>query len=326
MKAIITQKVKDSISTIGNKTKQKSALKIYGALYYREMRKNSNGFFQVPSLYLEAINKRYKDIIDHLIKDGIIEYYTRPIQDPSNIFDSIDKKYYNKTLGICMSYRFLIDITIGEEIIIDMDANKNKNWYSLTKSSLEQLGYTDIKISRDSFGRRVHHNLTQIYKKELSNKGFSVIDAKCSQPRLLYIMMKERGTIDNEYNSIFDNNDDFYGYILDKLNLDDRQQGKDLFMYWLNSEGYVPNYKIHSLFPTASKFIKELKSRNYKDSSATLQREEAKIWIDDILENLPATFGLTIHDSIIIKDKDARKVLNYCKEKYPQIEFDMKEL
>jgi len=97
-------------------------------------------------------------------------------------------------------------------------------------------------------------------------------------------------------------------------------------MFWLNSNGYVQDVNIHKLFPEVSKFIKSLKNKNYKDAASFLQREEAKIWIDDLLENLPVDFGLTIHDSLIIRDKDAIKVLKYCKDKYPQIEFDVKEL
>jgi hypothetical protein len=326
MKVIVPKLVKYSIMNSGNKTVQGNALKVYAALFQRSLRKNSEGYFDVPSTYLKSINTRYYKIIDKFIEDGIIDYFKRAVQDENDIFTTNIRKYYNKSLGICMKYKFLIDISKGEEIEVDMDNYKKRNWYKITHNSLTTLGYNDIKITRDDFGRRVHHNLTQTYKKELSNRGYSVIDAKCSQPRLLYIMMKSRNLIDSKYNFIFDNNIDFYSYLIESLELDDRKQAKDLFMYWLNSEGYVPNYKIHTLFPEVSKFIKGLKSKNHKDSSATLQREEAKIWIDDLLENLPVSFGLTIHDSLIVKDKDVLKVLKYCKSKYPQIEFDIKEL
>ena len=133
--------------------------------------------------------------------------------------------------------------------------------------------------------------------------------------------------VDTNYNKIFEEGDDFYRVLVDELDLlNGRQQAKDLFMYWLNSNGYVPNYNIHNLFPVASNYIKSLKKGNYRNSSATLQREEAKIWIDDLLDNAPVNFALTVHDSLIVKDKDALKVLKYCKAKYPQIEFDLKEL
>lgn len=319
--------VKYSIGSVGNKTFQSTALKIYAALYDLSKKKNSEGFFPVPSVYLRDINKKYFIIIDKFIEDGIIEYFTRQVSDGKDIFTTHERKYYNKRLNQCMRYRFLINIENGEEIDVDMDSNKQKRWYKITKDSLEQLGYKNIKISRDSFGRRVHHNLTQTYKHELENRGFMVIDSKCSQPRLLYLMMKNKGIVDQQYNYIFENNLDFYTHILNHLNLGDRQEAKDLFMYWLNSESYIPNkYKINNLFPEASKYIKSLKNKNYKDSSSTLQREESKIWIDDILNNLPFSFGLTIHDSLIVRDKDIIEALKYCKSKYPQIEFSVNEL
>lgn len=325
MEVTIPKLVKYSIMDSGNKTVQSNALKIYAALVQRSLRKNSDGYFDVPSTYLKSINLRYYKIIDKFIEDGILDYYKRAVQGDT-IFDTKIKKFYSAELNICMKYKFLIDIEKGDKVEVDMDTNRKKKWHKITESTLQSLGYTDIKITRDSFGRRVHHNLTQTYKYELANRGLSVIDAKCSQPRLLYIMMKNLNIEDCLYNSIFDNGEDFYNYIVDRLKLTDRKQAKDLFMYWLNSDGYVPNYNIHNLFPEVSKFLKTLKSKNHKDSSSRLQREEAKIWIDDLLENLPVDFGLTIHDSLIIRDKDAIKILKYCKAKYPQIEFDIKEL
>lgn len=324
MKVIVPNEVIDSIKTIGNKTSQKNAFKIYAALCKREVRKNKVGYFDVPSTYLESINKRYSRAIDKFIEDGIIEFYKRPIQG-DNIFDTVYKKYYNKNLGICMKYRFLIDIRTGVEIEIDMDNPNNKRWYEITKNTLINLGY-EPKITRDSFGRRVHHNAIYDYKQYLSDKGLSVIDAKCSQPRLLYLIMKERGIVDANYSSIFENGVDFYSYIIKNLNIEDRVEAKLLFMFWLNSDGYVKDSNIHRLFPEVSRFIKSLKTKNYKDAASFLQREEAKIWIDDLLENLPVDFGLTIHDSLIVKNKDSYDVLEYCKNKYPQIEFDIKEL
>lgn len=326
MKVTLPKLVKYSIMDSGNKTVQSNALKVYAALTQRSERKNSEGYFDVPSTYLKSINTRYYKIIDKFIEDGILDYFKRAVQDEQDIFTTNIRKYYNKNLGICMKYKFLIDIEKGEEVEVDMDNNRKKRWHKITTNTLINLGYKDVRISRDSFGRRVHHNLTQTYKFELANKGLSVIDAKCSQPRLLYLMMKNRGIVDETYNYIFENGLDFYNCLIERLNETDRKSAKDLFMYWLNSEGYVPNYNIHKLFPEVSKFIKTLKNKNHKDSASTLQREEAKIWIDDLLENLPVEFGLTIHDSLIIRDRDAMKVLKYCKEKYPQIEFDIKEL
>ncbi len=320
MKLKLPIEVKNCINTLGNKTAKNNGLKIYAVLINQSNRKNKHGYFPAPSTLLESVNKRYSRAIKSFIENGIIEYFKGVKQDSDNIFNTIETKYYNTNRGICMKYRFLIDTTIGEDIEINMNSNKNYRWYSILEKSLNELGY-EADITRDNFGRRVHHPIIPVYKEELKDKGFAIIDAKASQPKLLLNLMKSKGIIDTEYEKSF--NKDFYNYIVEKLNLENRKQAKDLFMFWLNSSGYVPNYKIHILFPVASNFIKGLKTKNYKDACSYLQREEAKIWIDDLLQNIPTTFALPIHDCLIIKDKDAEIILDWCKSKYNDIDFTL---
>lgn len=95
--------------------------------------------------------------------------------------------------------------------------------------------------------------------------------------------MKSKSIIDENYNEIFDNGEDFHLYLVDKLRLDGsisgegpRKDAKDLFMFWLNSDGYVPNSGIRGLFPVASSYIAKIKSKNYKNSSSTLQKRRSK--------------------------------------------------
>lgn len=326
MKIIIPEEVIKSVNGFKRKDVKDVAYKIYSVLKRLEERKNTTtGWFDVPSTYLISINKNYKRTIDKFIEDGIIEYYSRPSTDTKDIFNSVQKKYYNKTLGFCMKYKFLIDTEVGTEYEFDTENPNKKRWYELIKSSLISLAY-EPNISRDTFGRRVHHNAIYDHKSNLKDKGFSIIDAKCSQPRLLYLIMKEKGIYDKAYYDIFESGDDFYLYLIEKLKLKNRQEAKDLFMFWVNSDGYVPNTGIFQLFTNTSNFIKSLKTRSYKQAASYLQRYEAKIWIDDLLENIPVSFALPIHDALLVRTFDAREVLSYCKSKYPQIEFDLKEL
>jgi hypothetical protein len=97
-------------------------------------------------------------------------------------------------------------------------------------------------------------------------------------------------------------------------------------MFWLNGNGYVPNYGIHTLFPFVSSFLKNLKKGNYKNSGSLLQRIESKIWIDDILNNIPCDFAIPIHDSVIVKEEDVENVLKYCQAKYPQLKFKKEKI
>lgn len=332
LKIRITQQIKNSINNLGNRTARKSGLKVYTALYLRNERKNKHGYFDCPSAYLISINGRYYKVIDQFIKDGIIKYQTNLKADTEDLFGpAIITKNYSPEHGYCMKYKFLISIEDGEEIEVDFKSDREYRWYNIIKDSLTELGY-EVNISRDSFGRRVYHTVLNKYKTELKGKGLYVIDSITSQPRLLYSIMKKRGIVDKHYNFIFENGLNIYDYLVTELGLKGdenktaKKEAKDLFMFWINSSGYVPDFKINSLFPVASGFIKKLKSKNYKDSAAFLQREEARIWIDDLLENIPTNFALPVHDSLIVKHEDFQIVLQYCKDKYPDLRFDYYEL
>ena len=306
-----------------NKTVKNNALKIYAALYVKSHLKNSQGYFPVSSEYLKSINLRYYKIINYFIEKKIIDFYKKAYQDENDIFNTIYRKAYNKELGICAKYKFLINIEIGDEINVDMVTNKTNRWYEIIENSLIESGL-EVKITRDSFGRRVHHSGIRDYKEDF--KGFYTIDSICSQPRLLYLHLKEKGIVDEKYNDIFENDKDFYLETANLLELDGskedkRKQVKDIFMFWINGKGYVPNFKINSIYPIVSDYLKRQKSGNYKNVGSTLQRLESKIWIDDILNNINTNWALPVHDSVIIKEEDADKVLNYCKTKYPELRF-----
>ena len=83
---------------------------------------------------------------------------------------------------------------------------------------------------------------------------------------------------------------------------------------------------IRTIFPIANTYIENFKSTDYKDFCKLLQYKESKIWVDDLLENCPTEFALTIHDSLIVKKEDVNKVLTYCKSKYPELKFKKEEI
>ena len=330
VKITVPKQIEDLLPIVGNKTKQKALLKVYNALLLKSKYKNKEGYFEVSSKYLKKVNGRAKSIIDILINNSIIDTLKREYNQgdkygPQDIFtDKIVKKSYSTKYGICIRYKFLINTKVGNEYEIEFeDPKKDKKWYKILSSSLNILGYEHNKITRDQFGARVYHPLISDYKEELKDKGFCVIDAQTSQPRLIYILMKERGIVDEKYFSIFENDNDFYLELVSIFGLNNRKEAKDLFMHWALGNGYTKGYDFSLIFPKATKFLKSLKSTNYKDSSRYLSWRESRIFIDDLLENLPVSFGVPIHDSIIVFQKDANKVLKYCKDKYPELKFKM---
>jgi len=307
-----------------NKTVKKNSIKVYAALYHKSYLSNKHGYFSVPSSYLQTINSRYNKIIKYFIDKNLIKYYERMVEDPNDIFNNVTKKYYNTERGVCMKYKFLVNQYSGRKIDVDMVCHKSERWYDITKTSLLDYGYEDINIKRDSFGRRLHHSGIRNYKKDF--KGYCCIDAVTSQPRLLYNYLKENNIVDDKYYDIFENNKDFYKELVYNLNIDSRDEAKELFMFWINSKGYVPDFNINKLFPTVSNFIKKYKTGSYKDVASLLQRKESKMWIDDILNNIPTNWALTIHDSVLVKPEDGESVLKYIQDKYPNMKFEKKIL
>ncbi len=328
VKIIVPNEIIELTKTIGNKTKQKSLLKVYLGLVLKSKYKNKDGYFEVSSKYLKKINSCFSSIIKEMIANNILTTFKREYKQgdpygPKDIFtESIFKKSYSNKNGICIRYKFLIDTTKGIEKEIEIeDVKQDKRWYKVLSQSIKSLGYDDVKISRDRFGARVYHTLTSCYKEELKGKGVCIIDSQTSQPRLLYLTMKERGIYDKNYFDIFENDLDFYIELINVFNLPNRQTAKDLFMHWALGNGYTKGYDFSLVFPEVTKFLKIVKSKNHKDSSRYLSWKESRIFIDDLLENLPVNFGITIHDSLIVYQKDANKVMQYCKSKYPELRF-----
>lgn len=324
------------------KEKRKDAalriIKVYEALLFKKG--DNKNWFDVPSAYLEKVNSRYYKVMNLFLEYGVIEYLS--INSEYNFKDLFNyelhkHKYYYPTKS--MRYRFLIDITQGYELEFDVPSNlyDGEKWYTKTKYSLLQLGFPQdqIIIKRDNFSRRLHTNITgnvsdfKSYKTLLSGGEYWSIDSKTSQPRLFWMTLKDIELQDEEMNRIFENGLDFYDVLIQKIPaVKDRRDAKELFTSWVNGTGYLAQEKasIRDIFPVATMFIKNYKSKSYKDVCRLLQIKEAKIFIDDLLNNCPVDFCLTVHDSLIIKKEDVELVLEYCNNKYNDLIFVASEV
>ena len=226
---IVPKEIEYLLSLQKRKDAKRRILKVYEALLYKKGKKTN--YFDCPSSYLKKVNGQYNKVIKLFLDYGIIDYYSKNTEENwNNLFDdSLNvirrKKYYNTEVGHCSKYKFLIDITKGVEYDLDIDKssfyNKEK-WYQKTRYSLLQLGFNsdEINIKRDNFSRRVHTNITgsisgyKSYRKMMCGGDYYAIDSKTSQPRLLWLKLKEIGLQDKNLNYIFDNDLDFYDYLL----------------------------------------------------------------------------------------------------------------
>lgn len=311
--------------------------KVYNALLYKKG--NTSGYFNCPSAYLVKSSPRYNKVIKQLLEHSIIDFQSFN-NDESDIFNQRRKKYYNTEKGVCARYKFLIDTEKGYEDNISIDFSSiydNEKWYMKTRYSLLQLGFTldSLNIKRDNFSRRLHTNITgnigdgYSYKDLLSGGDYYVIDAKTCQPRLLWIHLQSIGLQDEKLNEIFNNGLDFYDFIIKRIPaLIDRDDAKELFTSWINGTGYLDADKtsIRDIFPVANMFLRKYKTKDYKNVCRLLQYKEASIFIDDLLNNIDLEFCLTVHDSLVVKKKDIEVALNFCKEKHPELKFEIEEI
>jgi hypothetical protein len=321
-------------------------LKVYSALLYKK--RNRSGYFDCPSAYLKKVNGQYNKVMPLLIEYGIIQY--KSINKDfkyEDIFSSTlyDKKFYTPTQS--MKYKFIVDTEKGFELEFNLNYEglyDNELWYVKTRKSLLDAGFPleMIRIKRDSFSRRLHTNITTnietygSYKNYFEGGDYYAIDAKTSQPRLLWLHLNEIGFQDERLNYIFDNDLDFYEYLIERIpalqiqndKIERRAEAKELFASWLNGTGYIDQEKtmIRDIFPIANQFLRNYKTNSYKNVCRLLQSKEANIFIDDLLSNVPVDFCLTVHDSLIVKKKDVDFVLNWCKERQPEMRFDIEEI
>jgi hypothetical protein len=334
---IIPKELEHLLNTQKRKDVRERTKRVYNALLYK--RGNNNGYFQCPSAYLEKVSTRYYKAIEVLLEHNIIAYQSFN-DDESDLFNTRRKKYYNTSNGTCMRYKFLIDTESGREDNLDIDFTNlydSEKWYHKTRLSLLHLGFNheDLNIKRDNFSRRLHTNITNkigdngSYKDLLSGGEYWSIDAKTCQPRLLWIYLQEIGLQDKNLNDIFENNIDFYDYIIERIPaLEDRDDAKETFTSWINGTGYLNSEKaeIRDIFAVANYFMKNFKKRDYKNMCRLLQYREANIFIDDILNNIPLDFVLTVHDSIIVKKEDKESALQWCQERHKDIKFTAEEI
>lgn len=341
--------------------------KVYNALVYKKGK--SNVYFTCSSKYLKKVSGQYNIVTKLLLDHKIIDFQSYNF-DNSDLFNqSLDtmrrKKHYNTEKGICMRYKFLIDIEDGYEEELNIDYSKiydKQKWYMKTRYSLLQLGFQpdELTIKRDNFSRRLHTNITGningfSYKDLLAGGEYFTIDAKTFHPRLLWIILKEREQNDENLSYIFENGLDFYDYILEKvpsilrLNNEmtesfkkdkdyiyddkhikslERTIAKEAFMSWINGTGYMDEdiRPITRLFPIVNSYIRGYKSVHYKEMCRLLQYRETNIFIDDLLNNAPVDFCLSVHDSLIVRKEDKDIVLKYCQDKYPELVFVLEEI
>ena len=324
------------------KRRQKSLLAIWYALQKCSKNQNKDGYFDVPSAYLCKVRRKYTFYIKALKDAGIIEVYGKSSIDfdreasdlQDQLIDKVTfKESYSTYLGLCKKYRFCYDRSHGHQEITMLTEETSKYWNPLIESSLKELGIAEVRMSRDNFAQRLHHNLSanvtllqeivngkSNYKNHIiTNYGgqYTIIDAIACQPTILNEILH---IIDDEYIKAI-NSADFYSYLEKTLNLKSRNEAKKTFNLWAMHPGFIKS-QLNQLFPKMTrKKLKMISKGNDKIVSKKLQKLESTLFIDKCLDNIEADLGisfcLTIHDSMIVRNKDVEKVKEYLEINTP---------
>ncbi|MGJ8664838.1 MAG: hypothetical protein ACSHW7_00595 [Patiriisocius sp.] len=351
---ILPIEIENLINSINrNKTFKKSLIEVFNSLVFLKKTKpewkfskrglSRYSYFDAPSDYLKGTNSRYKQYVNILLENKIIDYYSKNERIiERNLFedDVIDRiPYYDTNNNQCIKYRFLIDIDQSEnQNFLNLKSSHNKNWYKITRDSLKELGLDGI-IKRDGFGRRLHTRVTmnigakietekssieiKSYKEYLRNffKGnYAVVDASCCQPTIMYEQLKTKGVIDPNFNYPFENNLDFYQYLADMGLSIDRNDAKSRYTKWQNGRYHDTEGNFENFFKISTDYIRKIKkTKGHKKICEIITRMESKIFIDDLLSNINLGFCLTIHDSLLVRTEDLPACMEYCNKKYGHI-------
>ena len=194
------------------------------------------------------------------------------------------------------------------------------------KNALNQLFSQEYKASRNTTNNRLDTNLTNlpsVYTDWICNKNDLIqIDLANSQLCFLSKMLEDTpglNGVDNFCNISYSG--EIYDYVQDQLGLETRDDAKLLMITILFSSNYNSKGKqeFKSLFPEVHQWLHNYKKEHgYRNISITLQKMESKLFIDKIYVKLKkrGVFCLTKHDSLIIRSRDANKVLQTIKTQF----------
>ncbi|CAM4389341.1 hypothetical protein [Flavobacterium terrigena] len=206
--------------------------------------------------------------------------------------------------------------------------------------ALMNLKNGNYRAKRNQTNNRLDTNFTNMCSKmvdEICNQNNLIqIDLKNSQFAILSFMLQDKlHTSDFKLFKELSASGKLYEYIKDNLDLKDRKEGKNAafeILFSSHKNTTANKKKLQELFQTVIAFIDNYKKENGDNNFAIkLQLMESKMFIDDIFMDLKKKkfFGLTKHDSVIVKAENEQEILElitaYFKAQNFDYELDIKK-
>jgi len=205
----------------------------------------------------------------------------------------------------------------------------NRELIATYSDQLRAVVEMPIVYEVDDFGRRVHTPMSNLKKElrsllRLDDEPLAEIDISNSQPLFLAILLKERGIMAPEFERICVQGL-LYNTLADLQDLP-RQVAKDEFMMGFFAKNRYSNrtWKLfRERFPEVHRWVREVKAKDYKALCRLLQRRESKFIIHtccDRLRRMDKTLPvLTIHDSILCRERNAELVKQVMDEEFKSL-------
>jgi hypothetical protein len=209
--------------------------------------------------------------------------------------------------------------------------------YNKIHQSIHAIDNKEWFCTRDAKGRRMHNNYVNlsndvkpyVYLQHDVTASLYNLDISSSQPLLLAaLLVKEYGlklpTDAAEYKAHCEDGT-LYKFLMEKMNMNHltkKEFKKKVFTWFYSKNTHVINstefIEFSNIFPSVAKFITDYKQDNYKALAHAMQRLEADIVIDDVVNTLatqqPNSWALTVHDSVTTTSDMVDVVYNLLKE------------
>lgn len=328
---------------------------------YREMQKNEFSMinyninvnektYKMDNYFLKNLKKDFKTLsidaekltkitVNKLAKLSISDFNVNgEIEAPAVKVKYKDKWIYLKTVDA-------IDLAKeeGKSLIQDKGnyymeneinflTRKVNNIYNSYSEVISKLDKKYYYANRNFTNNRLDTNITSMCSEFMQvikeDNDLVELDMSNSQFAILSHILPDLDTVDYRLFKALSFSGELYGYIKTKLNLDTLKEAKNItFQVLFGKENQrTQGIKDFSeLFPSVLKWINNYKSENgYKDFSVMLQKEEAKMFVDEIYREIKREklFCLTKHDSLIIRREDLEEVQEFVDEYFDSICFE----
>ncbi len=225
-------------------------------------------------------------------------------------------------------------ITNPEEFVT-MKKNVFRDAYLGSIDKIEKgYWYADRNTTNNRLDSNITNLCSNLTEEIIKSNDLVQFDLANSQFAILSYLLNQKEEISTKEDfrlfKEFAESGELYTKIQEELGLDSRKEAKImLFELLFSSEknNSKNKKKIAHLFPSVVSWIDDYKRNNgYEQFAIWLQKEESKMFIDDIYLTLKekGLFCLTKHDSIIIRKENEEEVETFLKEYFDSINFNAK--